>query len=316
MKPKKKPHGIKQKIREEKKREEYIALAVTAASLITIVSLSGFLINSMLNQPSASPTTNLEPKAAIVDHLSLTYPNQTFITTATNTLEQVGYAVDYYPGEEVTVEFYRNLASRSYGLIILRVHSTATNPDLAEVPVTLFTSERYDSTRYVYEQLTDQIFHVAFSSEEKEKGIIYFGITPLFVTQSMKGKFPNTAVIMMGCQGLSNSLMAQAFVEKGAKVYISWNKPVLASQTDSATTHLLHHFLAEKQTVNQAVAETNKELVPDPSFDSLLLYYPHEAGSYTAQIVVGTLVTGTVYVHHKVPLKERSKNTTLQARTR
>jgi hypothetical protein len=279
VKNKKKPRGIKHEIREEKKRKQRIGLAVTVAILIITVSVSGFLINSMLNQPSTNQTFRL--KAAIVDHLSLSAPNQTFIETAANTLKQTGYAVDYYPGEKVNVEFYRNLPTHGYSLIILRVHSTATNPDQTEGPVTLFTSQHYDRTKYVYEQLTDQLLMVSLSQNELEKGITYFGINPPFVTQSMKGKFQNTTIVMMGCEGLDNTLMAEAFVKKGAKVYISWNQPVSASHTDTATTQLLQHFLIEKLTLKQSVQETFKQVGFDPTYKSLLIYYPLEAGEQT-----------------------------------
>ena len=280
-----KPCGMRHKIREEKKREGRIAFAVTVGILITIIFISGFFINSMPDQPSISQTisSTSQPKAAIVDQLSLTVPNQTFIQTATNTLRQAGYTVDYYPGEEVTVEFYRNLPTHGYKLIILRVHSTATEAQGTECPVTLFTSERVSSTTYVYEQLTDQLWGVAFSKEERERGIIYFGITPLFVTQSMKGIFNNTIIIMMGCEGLDNPSMADAFVRKGAKLYISWNKPVGASHTDLAITRLLQYFLIEKLTLKESVRETSKEVGFDPIYKSLLIYYPLEVGDQTIE---------------------------------
>jgi len=288
MKAKKKPVGIKQKIREEKKREQRIALAFAAAILITIISISSFLVNSMVNQPSPNQTAAIstsEPKAAIVDHLSLTVPNQTFIETATNILKQAGYTVDYYPSKQVTVDFYRNLPTRGYALVILRVHSSATDVGGTEGPVALFTSERVSSTKYVYEQLTDQLVGVAYSVEEKERGIAYFGINPPFITHSMKGKFQNTTIIMMGCEGLDNPLMAEAFRQKGAKVYISWNQPVSASHTDLATTTLLQHLLIEKLTVKQAIQETFKEVGADPAYRSLLVYYPLEVGEQTIESI-------------------------------
>jgi hypothetical protein len=221
-----------------RERERRMAAAAFLAVVLLIVAFSAHYTYNSLNQQQ-NQTTNpasAQLKAAIVDQLSLTYPNQTFIETATNTLEQVGYSVDYYPGEKATVEFYRNLPTHDYGLIILRVHSSATNPDRTEAPVTLFTSERYDRSKHVYEQLTDQLALVGFSQDETKEGITYFGITPPFVTQGMNGKFQNTIIIMMGCEGLDNTLMAEAFVEKGAKVYIGWNQPVSASHTDTATT--------------------------------------------------------------------------------
>jgi len=250
------------------------------------VILIGYALYSSLNlNPSGAnvPQTS-QFKAAIVDLLSLTEPNQTFVQTATGMLEKAGFTVDYYKGEEVTVDFYRNLPTFGYRLIILRVHSTATMAEGTEAPVTFFTSELISSTKYIYEQLTDQLVAVSFSPQERERGIEYFGITPFFVTQSMKGRFQGTIIIMMGCEGLDNLLMAMAFVEKGAKVYISWNQQVLASHTDTATTHLLQHFLVEKRTLRDSLRETFKEVGFDPAYKSLLIYYPLEAGDYTIQL--------------------------------
>jgi len=292
MKAKKKPRRIGQKIREKEERQRRIALsAIEVTILICIISFSGFLAYSMLNQPSQTVNSNAEPKAAIVDHLSLTAPNQTFIQTATNTLKQAGYTTDYFLGENVTVEFYKDLPTHGYRLIILRVHSSATYSDLTMMPVTLFTSERYDGTKYVYEQLTDQLVEVAFSQVEMEKGMTYFGINPLFITRSMKGTFQSTIIIMMGCEGLENTMMAEAFIGKGAKVYVSWSNSVSASHTDLATAHLLQHFLIEKLTLKEAVRETFKEVGFDPVYQSLLIYYPLEAGDQTIKDIAGNYST-------------------------
>jgi len=282
-----KPHGIKHKILEEKKKEQRIGLAVTIAILIALIFVSGFLINSMLKQPSTNPTSQTsstsepsEPRAAIVDHLSLTYPNQTFIETATDTLKQAGYTVDYYTGEQVTVEFYRKLPTHDYRVIILRVHSGLA---LGTTELDLFTSEPYSKTKYVYEQLTKQILQAFYS----EGGPTYFAISPNFVKSSMNGKFQNTVVIMMGCNGLTYTNTAEAFIEKGAKVYISWTKPVLAPHADSATSDLLRHFLIEKRTLKESVQETFKEVGPDPSYKSLLIYYPLRVGDQTIEDIKG-----------------------------
>ena len=246
-------------------------------------AIYSFSHSSNVNTPQASRL-----KAAIVDHLSLSQPNQTFIQTSTNILETAGFTVDYYKGEEVTVEFYRNLPTHDYGLIILRVHS-ALRADNMGPPVGLFTSEPYSKTKYVYEQLTEQVARATFYEGEEPKEPSYFGIQPEFVKQSMKGKFQRTIIVMMGCNGLTYPYMAEAFIEKGASVYISWSNSVLASQTDLATTRLLQHFIVEKQSLKEAMRETFKEVGPDPSYKSLLLYYPLEAGNYTIQSIIGNL---------------------------
>ena len=84
----------------------------------------------------------------------------------------------------------------------------------------------------------------------------------------------------MGCDGLTYAEMAEALIQKGAKVYIGWNAMVSSSRTDQATMQLLQHLITEKQTVNQAVAETMEEIGPDQAYNSVLVYYPHELGNY------------------------------------
>jgi len=301
MKAKKKPLGTKHRIRE--KKEKRIALAVKVAILIAIISISAFLINSMLNQPSTNQSVNStsEPKAAIVDHLSLTYPNQTFTQTATNTLKQAGCTVDYYPGENVTVDFYKNLPTHGYSIIILRVHSGFIKGGGASI--FLFSSESYSTQKYVYEQLTDQIALTRL----QEGGPTYFGVNENFVKSSMKGTFNNAIIITMGCNGLQYTTMAKAFTKKGAKVYIGYSEPVIASYTDQATTHLLQHFLIEKRTLKESVQETFKEIGADPSYNSLLVYYPLEAGNYTIQNIASILITNTAEIQHKA-LYQKRKN--------
>jgi hypothetical protein len=84
---------------------------------------------------------------------------------------------------------------------------------------------------------------------------------------------------MMGCEGLNNTEMAEAFVEKGAKTYIGWNGSVSATHTDGATAQLLQHLVIEGETIKQAVANTIKEVRPDSGFNNTLEYYPLEPGN-------------------------------------
>jgi len=254
-----------------------------------LIILIGYAIYSFSHLSKVDSPQASRLRAAIVDQLSLYQPNQTFIETATNILETAGFKVDYYRGEEVTVDFYRNLPTHDYGLIVLRVHSSATKATGTESPVILYTSEPYSKTKYLYEQLSDQLCEVAFSREQGEMGIRYFGISPLFVTQSMEGRFQNTVVVMMGCEGLDNPLMAEAFVQKGAKVYISWNEGVLASHTDMATAYLLQHFVLEKRTVEESVIEAVEDVGFDPIYNSFLVYYPLNAGNYSIQNITDDL---------------------------
>ena len=83
--------------------------------------------------------------AVIVDQLELTVPNPEFVSNVTGLLEDSGYVVDYIPGAGVTVDLYRELPTRDYELIILRVHSTAeiSRGDSDVTSVSLFTGQPY-----------------------------------------------------------------------------------------------------------------------------------------------------------------------------
>ena len=280
-KKKQKPHGMKHKIREEKKREARIAFTVVVSILlIAVISISGFLINSMLSQPSTNQTdgSTSEPKAAIVDQLSFNpdLKNQTFIEAATNILEQAGYTVKYYRGDEVTVDFYKNLPTHGYKIIILRAHSAPFfEGDKETEIVNLFTSELYSNSSHILEQQNDEVV-IATYYEGSPK---YFGITPSFIKNYMKG-FNNATIIMMGCDGLKYNKTAEAFIENGAKVCVGWNGPVSAGHTDATTARFLHHLLIQKLTVREAVIQALRDVGPDPDWKSFMLFYPFEGEPY------------------------------------
>jgi len=237
-----------------------------------------FTIDHLIQATPSNSNQESVPKAAIVDQLSISQPNQAFVEESTALLNEAGFVVDYYKGKSVTVKFYKNLPTHDYSLIILRVHSAAYNPERRVLD--FFTSEPYSESKYVSEQLKDRVRACAFAPYE-EGDPVYFGITHKFVSSSMKDEFNNTMVIMMGCDGLKYDDMAEAFVEKGAEVYIGWSGLVTSSHTDQVTIDLLQRFLIQEQTIEQAVTATMNELGADPRYESMLSYYPLDGGNCT-----------------------------------
>jgi hypothetical protein len=230
---------------------------------------------SSLHQPvqTATPEKPHTLKAAIVDHLSRSHPNQAFVKECSEILKKAGYAVDYYKGEEVTIEFYRNLPALEYDLIVLRVHSAYIHKYLS---LAMFTSEPYSKDRYFQEQVRNRVVR-GFIEPFHQGDPDYLAITDKFVRYSMQGSFKNTTIIMMGCTGIKKA-MASAFSEKGAKAYIGWNGLVSAKHTDAATLQLLKHLLLERLTIAQSVSQTMKHVGYDPQHKSMLLYWPIESG--------------------------------------
>lgn len=210
-------------------------------------------------------------RAAIVDQLSLTAPNPDFIQSATDTLEEAGYAVDYYHGEEVSVDLYRNLQTKGYEVIVFRTHSSRMVGEWRGEyynHAVLWTAEPYDPTRYVEEQWELRLGPVS----TYEGGQRWFGIDPGFIASSMRGNFTGTTIIMMGCDGLTTNKTAEAFLWRGAKAVVSWDGKVSASHTDRATGRLLELLELDGLTPEDAVAQTADEVGADPSYGAELRF--------------------------------------------
>ena len=238
-----------------------VLLTATAVSLSTLFAASLFLGSGEDNSPP-------DPKsAAIVDQLSLTQANPTFIASASAILQDAGYVVDYFPGEQVTVDFYRGLAVRDYDLLVLRVHSGRIVEDASKTDdVILFTGEPYDIAKAERDQLAGRVGWARYNQDASP----LFGIMPAFIDESMLGNFDDTLIVMMGCDGLRSQRMAQAFLDKGASAFVSWSRPVSADHTDAATERLLEHLLLEGLDTAVAAAQTAAEVGPDPFYGAEL----------------------------------------------
>lgn len=255
--------------------KKYVAAVATAGLALTL-AVAGIACGSSGSDSHPGP-----PTAAIVDQLALTQPNPDFAEAATKTLEDAGYTVDYYPGEEVTVGFYRDLPTLEYELVILRAHSGLIQEEGREQDAFLFTSEPYSQTEHVEEQEARRLIVAAYRTDYPEEGSVelrdlprYFGVPAEFIESSMRGSFDDATVIVMGCSGLASDSLAQALVERGAKDIVSWDGLVSAEHTDAATERLLELLLLDGLSTEEAVEKTRTELGPDPSFGSDLLSYP------------------------------------------
>lgn len=241
------------------------AIAVAAGAVLAIAWLA-FLRGGCETAPAGPP------KAAIIDQLSFNVPNQDFVQRTTALLEQQGFSVDYYPSEQVNVDFYRDLAAHHYDFIVFRSHASRLQAEYRGEQideVNLFTSEPYDKKKYVKDQAANRLVIAKYSDDGPE----YFGIAPDFFKKA-GGDFDGATIVMMGCEGMLSTRTAEVFVELGAKAYISWSESVTATHTDEATENLLHHLLVERKTASDAVALTMADVGPDPVFGSRLEAYP------------------------------------------
>lgn len=246
----------------------YMALAVL------VVGLPGLLILSACSAPGPEP----ESRAAIIDQLCVVFPNQAFIEQITRELEEYGFKVDIYSGDNVTVDLYRQLPSYGYKLIVFRVHSGLLGVDPRVVNRTwLYTAEPYSKTSHIVEQFDDQVTY----AKTHEDTPWFFAISAKFIEKSLEGKFNKTAIIMMGCDCLHFEDFAEAFIQKGASTYIAWDASVMLNYVDGTTPVLIEKLCSDKLTVKEAVDQTMDEKGTDPDFGAELKYYPEQSGRQT-----------------------------------
>jgi len=245
---------------------------------LAVAGLAVFVRIYATGQPP--PDNVATPRAAIVDQLSSIQVNEAFIAEITRELEEYGFQVDLYQGDEIDVDFYRELPTHGYKLIVFRAHSgIVAEHEEIHWQTLLFTNEIYSRARHWADQFDGRLAMATVG----EGYPMVFGIPPQFITESMKGNFDDTVIIMMGCSGIHMRDLAQAFIEKGASAYLAWNATVDLYYVDEATAYLVRQLCSEELTINEAVDSTMAVIGLDPQYQAGLEYYPLGIGDRTLE---------------------------------
>jgi hypothetical protein len=244
----------------------------------TVVTLTVILISSaiyMFTRPTASQMS----RAAIIDQLassqlspSSRHENTSFIQAARTFLLERFSQVDYY-SDNATVDQYRSLPTRGYKFILWRTHSALA---LSSNYVAIFTSEKYGTKNYD-QYLGNGLLTLCNITDDPN---LYFGITPKFIREGMSGRFEDTVIVFMSCNGLRDGYLgtADVFMERGAKTFISWDGWIGFSDNDAGMSILLQHLVDGNETIREAVRSV-------PTYASnlgtnTLHYYPFEVADY------------------------------------
>ena len=265
----KKPKGIRREVYADKKRMRNIYTVITLLIIIFLVILVSYYLanyfvgsNSVNHENSDDSGDNLL-KAALIDGLYTTLPNDEFTRSLTETLREADFEVDVFQGAEVTVDFLKSV-SNGYKLVILRMHSALHDDQLY-----LFTAEPYSVGKYTQEQQF-QLVKEAYATEESQP---VFAVNWDFIKRCMTGKFNDTLVIAMGCDGTRDQVIIEEIMNQGAVGYISWNGPVLISHSDVTTLHLAEALYLENLPAEEAIERTNNQIGADPEWGAVLEYY-------------------------------------------
>ncbi len=255
---------------------------------IIIVALSVFISSVFLyGGAEANNLSSTTQKAVIIDQLYDDIQNQYFIQRATKLLDDAGYTVDIVTTKDVTIDFYKKLPTLNYKFVVIRSHGAVDSSD--QTTVTLFTGEKYDTEKYISEQLFGQVkrgipaLERTFStsvadslrdiangthrpitlslSETVARDGEYFAITPTFVDSAMDGKFSQTIFVLGGCKTMHTDSLAQSLVQRGASSVVGWDNPISSSDNDASMLELLEGLLEDKMEMNDAM-NSAMELLP------------------------------------------------------
>jgi len=203
-----------------------------------------------------APHTGSSPRAVLIDELSLDYPDPSFTSNVTLSLMSSGYSIDYIAPSASAVDFFRQLPSKNYDLVIIRAHTGSSQ--------SIITTQPYSKSEYLLDQLSGKLV-----AAQVESGPPYFALTPSFVRQAMTGRFLSSTIVLMGCAALEGTHdLASAFLDKGASLFAGWNGPVTVIHMDTSTAVLVKQI----STGRSPELVSNTEIRPDPVYGARLTY--------------------------------------------
>jgi len=214
--------------------------------------------------------------AAIIDQAAFTTRNESFEAEAIEMLENAGYLVDYYGPGNATLDFYRDLPSYGYDLIILRTHAAVggASPGVDSGPLDAYLFTSTQATREGIKEASRMpgAWMVQYGSPGPgEQEPVYFGLSSVFVKTAMRGDFGGADVLLMGCQTMDLPMMAEAFQTRGAGAVIGWEGQVLPDRNDKALIVLLNEAHgSDSLTWETAAQRTNAAIGPDATYTSSL----------------------------------------------
>jgi len=238
-----------------------------------------FLIEANIFTSTSSPDKQPRQLAAIIDQLHDSIPNKSFQQKALEYLENAGYDVDVYTTEDITVDFYKKLPSMNYKFIYIRTHSLGV--EKLQNSTFLFTGEKYDIDKHGLEQLfghvrkgipiiDDELPSEMIKNATMLSDLSYFTIGSKFVNELMVGKFPQTVIIIGGCQSTRNYDLAYSLLSRGASKVVGWDSTITSLENDRVMLALLEEILIDKTGFYDAIPSVMQEFGSDLQFFSNL----------------------------------------------
>jgi len=229
-----------------------VTIFVASSILVSTFFMVSFSQNDSIDQ-------DVIRKAVIIDQLYDDFPNVDYQQTVIDYLYKAGYKVDLYTTKDITVDFYKELPSMNYEFIVIRSHALEDLPKLSSGAI--FTGEEYTYERHTGDQLSGHLWkgvpypsaHVNEVGWENLEDETYFLIGSKFVDDKMKGQFPNSVIILGGCDTTTNKLLTKSLLARGASTVVGWNGLIRYDHNDEIILEFLKEVLLDKIEIKFAV---------------------------------------------------------------
>ena len=169
--------------------------------------------------------------------------------------------MDYFAGEDVDVNTLK-LGPGSSALAVFRVHS-----GVFDNRTWLFTGEEYSESGHVMDQVRGLV-HIARCSSTSE---LMFAVGPDFIHEYWRN-LDGCIILLMGCETMDDTGLADAMVDRGASAVVGWKGPVSRDESDMVTLRLLEALISGSS-VGEAVEQVEGEF----GLGGRLVFHPIEA---------------------------------------
>ena len=143
-------------------------------------------------------------------------------------LEDIGFRVDYFKNEEVSItELDELLDDENYWIIHITSHGTEDFVAIERFENEKKGKERWEELRDKYEDYGENFDNMFLFKENDPKIGTYIGITGDFISARCSGLPQHPLVFFESCRMGNNEAMRDAFICKGAGAYVGFNNDVI-----------------------------------------------------------------------------------------
>ena len=120
--------------------------------------------------------------------------------------------------------------------------------------------------------ISDQSSDEAIKNAMSDPDASYFTIGSKLIDELMIGKFPQSVIIIGGCESVRNHDLAKSLISRGASVVVGWDRSINSLENDQVMLSLLEETLINKIGFNDEIISVMEEFGPNLTYSSKLLH--------------------------------------------